>query len=166
MRRWLLLPWRIKALLLLALAGLHACADATGSGATGTPCGAGSECASGVCLSNLCPTALSSLNLCVGGPCSSDSCGPGYECVTYGPNQGACVPFDICPAQLAPGASCAAGRECEANVCIAAPCGKGVIQEVCISGACNEELECPDGELAWEDESDGSCYCTPEDICD
>jgi len=166
MRKWLLLPWRIKALLLIALLPLGGCADETGSAATGTPCSAGNECASGVCLGNLCPTALPSLNLCVGAGCSGGSCGAGYECVAYGAGQAACVPLDICPAQLAGGAACQAGRECEANVCIAAPCGKDIIREICIAGACNAEGECAEGELAWEDDEDGSCYCTPGDICD
>ena len=165
MRKWLLLPWRIKALMLIAVLALGACADGTGSGATGTPCGAGTECASGVCLGNLCPTSLPALNLCVGASCSGDSCGPGYECVNYGPNAAACVPFDICPAQLASGASCQAGRECESDVCIAAPCGKDVVIDVCITGPCDSNSECAEGELAWEDDEDGSCYCTPGDIC-
>jgi hypothetical protein len=165
-RMWGYLPWRIRALLLIAVTVFGACADVIGTGATGTPCSAGDECATGLCLGNLCPTALPTLNLCVGGNCTGDSCGSGYECVAYGPSEAACVPLDICPAQLAEGASCLAGRECESNVCIAAPCAKDLVREICISRECDDAGECSEGELAWEDSEDGACYCTPGDVCD
>lgn len=143
---------------------LSACADAEGQGAAGTVCTAGNDCVSGTCLADLCPTSAPGLGLCVGSACAS-SCEGGDECVTYGDGVAACVSPNVCPAQLAAGAACQAGRECESGYCIAAPCADEV-RNLCASSLCDEAGACTDQESAWETAGGALCLCSPADACD